>query len=644
MKLTLKILIFSASVIFPQYAGYHLNSHSISGELIKAAGVVHLADVIKLNPRWHSYSIDGYNSYISANNLSPYQRQNFTVLVDNQKVYLNHLGYSNIDLLPFSADQIDSVVFVNSPIVLNGEFSSNGLIHIILKKPVEGLSISAVQNIGNETGDPGPYAFTPYKTPNVDKLSYNAGLNLTTTGDGWWFSSDFKYRETYVTNKKIFMRIKNLSPNEKAQLLGASFRLSTNIFNGNHSFFFGYSQHDDFFFFRPYGNELPVQRIFKHIGIDGNFDINQEITVRYELTEGLNDFIERSNKINLNFDLKSYSLSGKLEGIFKRGHFKALVGISLLKHDGYRSGYNNDIKFRFMNLYSILNYRLNKNYYQTIGYYGVKNREKLVHKGFFNNSWQIDNQNSIAFDLSFSQSHFNENINYWVWTQSGADILFPDLLDYEFTLNKSAFSAFAIDLSYIFSYQKYKVVFGSNYRFFKDYYLETPIYTYNNNNETYSSLFALSENERLNTAGLYTEFSHALSRIFSYELIYNFIKTLNGTNNFKEKWKEFPGHKINFRININTSQNFGIWTNFRYQSSTQWLEYKYIEAQSYGKYKNKIDADFFIDLSFQKWLWERRIWLNLLFMNILGRQEYSHPLGAYSDFRMLLQINLYLNL
>jgi len=187
MRIIFTILLLS-SLHFAQIETENFQSvkQAVSSDEIKSMGIINLSDLFTLADKWNSYSVDGFNQYLSSNNLSTYQRQNFILMIDNQKTDLNSFDVQNINLLPVSVYDIDYVEFINLPMIYEGEFTSSGLIHIHTKKPEEKLTAHANFSLGNETGDPGPYKFTTLQTPNIDKLNYNLGVTVNYGSQNWF--------------------------------------------------------------------------------------------------------------------------------------------------------------------------------------------------------------------------------------------------------------------------------------------------------------------------------------------------------------------------------------------------------------------------------------------------------------------------
>ncbi|MCK5087205.1 MAG: hypothetical protein KAQ90_06780, partial [Melioribacteraceae bacterium] len=80
---------------------------------LKSAGIINISDILTLVNDWQLSSIDGYSYAVSPNNLSPYQTQNLIVTVDGQRYDLNNQDFINLNLIPLSIDQIDSVIIIS---------------------------------------------------------------------------------------------------------------------------------------------------------------------------------------------------------------------------------------------------------------------------------------------------------------------------------------------------------------------------------------------------------------------------------------------------------------------------------------------------------------------------------------------------
>ena len=122
---------------------FDLNREVITSEELKSAGILNLTDIYRLSVRWDRTSIDGYNFRGVAGAQSVYQKQNFLVLINDQRTDIDYLDEQNVNLLPFTIDNIDSVIIFYSPELYKGEYTNDGIINFMLKKP-NGFSINTL--------------------------------------------------------------------------------------------------------------------------------------------------------------------------------------------------------------------------------------------------------------------------------------------------------------------------------------------------------------------------------------------------------------------------------------------------------------------------------------------------------------------
>jgi hypothetical protein len=81
----------------------------------------------------------------------------------------------------------------------------------------------------------------------------------------------------------------------------------------------------------------------------------------------------------------------------------------------------------------------------------------------------------------------------------------------------------------------------------------------------------------------------------------------------------------------------------KYTSSVFWYDYRDIEKQSNGDYSAQLSDNFQIDLVFNKWFWNRKIKVDLVFRNLFNRQHITYPIGASLDLRFYVRAEMFFN-
>ncbi|MCF6269975.1 MAG: hypothetical protein L3J41_09700 [Melioribacteraceae bacterium] len=630
----ISILLIISSQLFSQniYTNSDISKTIITNNDLKNSGVINISDVFNLLNNWNNSTINGYSFAVSPNNLSLYQNQNVLILIDGQKVDLGEQDFINLNLIPLTIDQIDTVEIISFPQLNNGEYAQNGVINFITKKPTKGLSFNLFNSVGNEVGDPGPYVFTQERSPNVDKLGYLLSFNLNTSGENWYLRSFIKTEENYLTDPAIIDRINSISSDNKSRMLAASVILNFNALSGNHNFLFGYTENDDFVFYRQIGGEAPTNNILKHIGINGTFNLSQNIDLNYFVKNSNNEIKNRTSAIYSEFFESTELFLSRLESKYKNKNISLLFGLSYENQEISLLGNNNE--FNMITLYTSLNYFFSQRFNYAIDFSTTKQNGETLFNGTLKNFWRITTNNNLTFAFSYSQNLFINNTyslfpdNYRAFMDStisdAKSNLFSSVLLYSYNLNK-----------------RLKINLSGDYRHFFNYTLEDYNYQFYTLDRNIESNYNLKNNEFLKVASGSVEIEHIISEVVKHNLYYSYQTNFEGSSLFSELWKSLPTHKFVYSINFNFNNSFGIWAKYYYQSETSWSQYRYLDFQSTNESSSKSKAYSTIDLSAQKWFWQKRVWLNLVFKDILNNRKYFHPIGAGFDMRFYLQFHLY---
>ena len=636
------LIIFTATVISAQELRLS-QKETFTAEDVRNSGIISLNDIFELSDRWITSGINGYNLRAVGNMMSLFARQNYLVLVDGQKMQLNFLDEQNIDLLPFTADQIDTITFVNVPGNYRGYFAKAGLIDIKLKSPKQGFSIDAMQSVGNRIGDPGPYAYTRYRTPNVDKLGYNTGVNIKTSGRNWNLLVNLKYSENFVTEGAISERIEHLSDRQKAYLLGAGTELNYSLLGGKHKVLFAFAQDEDFFFYPLYGNEIPSGRILRHLGLSGRIPLTSSLDLIYNITREVNELARLENSRDLNFDLSVNSTTINLGSVYAGNRLNGYIGIDYTKHDANRSGLGNDEQINFNRLNVNADYKLSERVQLSAGLELLKNNNTIYPGYYFASNYLLSPEDEIDFHVSLSKTGVIEDLNYFTWTKSGIPLLTGTNIDNESNFEFGTRELFTADFSYSrLIKREIAITVTALYRHFNNFYLENHFYNLDESATRFIPELELSSGEFIKVAGGYGKIEFRFTPQLNNSLSYLYQQPLESSTNFNDEWNKFPGHVLTYRLDYKPVRSFGIRAKLNYISETSWREFEYIKEQSHGKYDNELNSKLLFDLSLQKSLWQERLWINLLFKNILNSKDIRNPAGINNGLRFYLTAHVQL--
>ncbi|MFN2566024.1 MAG: hypothetical protein ABR499_13590 [Gemmatimonadaceae bacterium] len=177
---------------------------------IEAAGWFNLGEMLTGATGWHRSTLDAVSFFATADGMPPGAvapgEPEYLVVVDGQRIAVDVLGAKLLELLPISPAQIESVTVTRVPRLAAGTIASRGVVEFHTRRGHPGPAIAGAWHSGNVIGDPGPYAFTPLTTENVDRLGpYNytvAGVGAA----GWDVAAGARQGSSHTTHPGIRRR------------------------------------------------------------------------------------------------------------------------------------------------------------------------------------------------------------------------------------------------------------------------------------------------------------------------------------------------------------------------------------------------------------------------------------------------------
>ena len=638
----------------------------LTNGMIENSGLFRIGDILQLSTKIRVSSIDGFSWFSNINGLSSFQRQNWVILLDGQRLGINTFDIVNINMLPINITQIDSVEIFTTPQLYQGIFTDYGLIHIHTKNISKGKSLVLFQSAGNETGDPGPYRNTTFNSPNVERIGSGSAMILNLNNNSRSISLGTNYKGHGIQDWAIQKRINSIYGNENiydgsdhwiipeinryASIENTStfLKLKTKTFRGEHDFFTSYSHSYKYFYFlKPISREIPVDYVIKHIGIINNFGISKMLNIIYRLHYTNNQLNKYPNELDFDFDWESTNLHANLENQFSISSYSVKLGIGfdryILKTDYELSKSFYDI----YNYYGAFNYRLTENIIQNIDVMVLLSNGKHALKGASITKWYINPKQTLNLIMSNIQRLVEEDNSLWYWSQLGYDLINTDFtINGDFNKSKT----FTIDLIWSNKINDRLTIEISNYyRSFDDIYLEQQYYSFNSEDGSFtSSPLIIHTNQAGGIIGANLAIkSNIKSKIYQY-FYYDYQSELYSKEVFKDVMKTIPKHSLNYQLIFSPVKNFSIWTKIGYLSSSEWENYKNISGESYltinqdtFKYSNTVESSNVIDIGIQKWLLKRKINTNLFLRNVFNQKKRYHPIGASFDLTLYFHITYY---
>src|SRR3954469_9758440 len=127
----------------------------------------------------------------------------WTVRLDGQMIPAAIGGTWILDAIPVAMTQIDSIVVMTGPRIVDGRATFLGSIELFTRRPIHGVSAIADYQHGDETGDPGPYRYTTRRNQNVEKLGPFTSGAAALAKSTWSIDVAARYASLNITDTNI---------------------------------------------------------------------------------------------------------------------------------------------------------------------------------------------------------------------------------------------------------------------------------------------------------------------------------------------------------------------------------------------------------------------------------------------------------
>jgi hypothetical protein len=657
----------------------------ITAEEIQSAGLTRLGDILLLADAWTVGTRDGFDWRASPNGLSTSQQQGWLVMVDGQFMDIRLYDSTNLNLLPVPLAVVDSVEVINLPLLYKGVFTGRGMIHVHTRRPAPGPAFLGEIVAGNETGDPGPYAYTGLSTPNVDAIGPDVALAIgynrsdayvqATASTGVHFFRDPAMLER---NSAILGPPSNLfPPNSPPQnitppgrpaphsVLGrlgfddvtpgmrkmsATFKAGFEGLAGRHESSAGITETERYFLYiKPLGREIPVNTRFVQAGLRGDFIYSSGATISYRLNYSSHQLNKYPNALDFDPNWDSRVVSSNVEGR-QGGDSLSLTGGIGWDRQAPRSRYIvNDRHVNIVRLYTRLMFKPSPKTCQVFGLMAISCEGRTAIKSFLTTAWDLYPDHSLQLHLSFSERLPEEDQGVRYWTQPG--IVAPGDLDrvYVTTFHRSKNSQLTADLNWRATPQpSITITSTAAVRFFDDLHLESQAFMFDSTDCAFSSPVFGRGLQAGTVARAQVTAQHQISTELSHRLSYSYQTDIGGDWLFRQAWHTVPEHRASYRIAYRSTRNVDLWGMLSYLSSSSWIDYTLIDGESCESagtrtvYRSTVDSSLKLDLQVQKWFWQRRLRGELLCWNVWNDQVRYHPVGASFDLSFYVGLSLQL--
>jgi hypothetical protein len=641
--LLIKIFLFSISSILAQNDSlYIIDKQIITSEDIEKSGVTRISDIFSLVNNYNYSTINGYDHSISISGLDSYQHQLWKILLDGQRMDYTIFEDGNINNIPITLSNIDYIEVHTVPQIIEGEFISSGLMHIHSIIPEDGITVKGKIQVGSETGDPGPYRYTGDNTPNVDNQGTNYSVSLGFKKDFFYSILSYKRNAESLTSPAYRERIQSIAPNigdiPRLELSAPSLQAGYITPDTKNEVYITKSEIKDYYFFRPFGREIPLKNKYLHIGATGEFQFQDNYDLSYKIIYSKNNITKVDNVFDFDFDWGYENIYGNVQSNILLKDITLSVGVGINKYNAENESLTINNSFFLGKIYSLISFNYNEFINQNVGLFLTGNNDKTAYKVYLANEVKINNHNNILIFISYAKSLLEESKNFWYWVDRGYDILDKNNIDYSIQGNLEGGKKLTFDIIYNSEINRNFILkLNGFYRKLKDVYVEQRDYVYDFTDGSFHSPTEIYTKQNGNTIGGGISIKHNISSKARHTIFYNFTTSISSDALFNAVWQSIPESRLSYNIIYTPFESFSLFGYLNYTTATKWIDYKNIDESSGGLYSSKLNSLFTVKVALLKYFWERRFSINLILTNILDRRNQTHPAGRKSKFAFFLK-------
>ena len=619
----------------------------ITADDIAQAGLGRLSDVFTLLDDWSATSTDGYTWEASANGLAPTQEPAWLLLVDGNPVDLRVLDAQNINTLPLSLAEISYIEVYNTPTFIAGLFAQAGVVHLHTGTPQSGVSVRADFAAGNETGDPGPFRYTGFATPNIDRIGPTLQGSASVAGEGWHLRVHGKADEHHATDERIRPRVLTLYQGEKDPrlILGtAGVDLSTAGRRGRHTVFAGFARYQDLPFFEPLGLETPTDHRFYHGGLQGDFDPGKPSGISYRLSYTRSQLEPRNNQGGIDLDWQQNTLRGHYEVRAATGQVRGGLGLSADYHESAAATDLDDETLLIPRAYGRFGIRPDERTDATGTAYLTRVAGQIGYGALATVRLAPSPRTTLMLTGSFARQPFQEKNSLWYWIGEGYTFRAYRNANISIPTSYRASTTYTVDLAWrIRPAEHVGLTLFGGYRRFDDQTLAAYTFRY----DSLSTGFMTDTEVRNTVFGRVTKVGAEVETrpipSLRLRLHYAYLRYPTQDDAFFQAWRSQPWHRASATVRFVPNPRFSLYGRLAYQSETQWVAFQQAARNAGDRYEADLPSYFLLDLAAQKRFWRDHLQLSVSLRNFLNEAHRAHPAGAVTNSAFHARLQLYFN-
>lgn len=604
--------------------------------------------------QWNISSPDFF-TYWLENGLYGYFGPQPQILIDGLPVNANFFGWQNLNMLPIYLPSTEAALTKPDPGYAYSMFHSTGYINFSSSKPDTGWAVSSSLFWGNETGDPGPWIYDSSRvTPNVDRWGPDAGGTISYNGNNWFAKGVAIVRKHQQTDPISHRRLHNtvrsfgatrfypIQTTSASGLLESGYRSGKWQIRGRGIL----ASDENYLFLQAFGREVPVRTEYSQFAITSAYSPgNWRFNMRFIHDEKKLRRRNEEHDYIFNWSEKDNGLS--VEASYKNEIWDVNGGLTLKDKRVTAPGIaqqNHNLQSFFTVIRLATGSRSQLLVSSNIDLYDKKTAEaaKVSYGLQLIKNWRIQSTAHFSEVLPILQQSFG----YWIgrgynfFEELGISISRPlnitnnRLAGFTIQNNIQLTRSLSLDIS-----QEFRHHFELNIPW------QTVIYSDRFDSQPGTFEITQESGSRFLFGAALT---HSARNKFYQKLSIHFQESLDGSQRYTDYFRQISSEKLVYELNISPVRNLELSLQGIYQSSSVWNEFDALDGEQYrdvnnlfpvftGTFASTVPAHFNIDAGAKKWLWERRLSLQLSVKNLLNDEIRMHPMGAGRSFTFNLK-------
>ena len=613
-------------------------SQVITGETLRRAGATRLSDVLSIADRWDVQTVDGGTWSASPLGGSPFLPARWIVLVNGQRMDDDLFGVSSLDRLGVPLEQVSSVELIEVPRLVAGGITTDGVIRITTADPPDGPTAGGWFVTGSEIGDPGPFAFTPEATANVDRLGHRASAEMGYGAAGWFATAAVDWATMVPTDPAIVNRyVATLGSMPRLRSTAPSLRVGAKLGGGRHEAVLRHSQMDGALGLSPFGTEIATDERFTFGGLTGDVPLSEVRRLEYDVSHSRNLARLAPGRPGPPLDWEAATSEVRVE-VVGPGSTLETVGLRLRRRAVTTPGDVDDPVIALATGYAGL--RLGRDPRAPVAGGTITFGEGDVGlAALLSKRWTVGRRGVVDGAMSYERVSRGEDNTIWAWTDRGYDLLQESGVDFEVAGDPRSPGRLGADLS-VSSGPLGGLTLSARalFRHSRGLSLERRDLHFVSAISSFEGPAAIVHDVGGEVAGGGIELASHLARGLAMRASWWVRGAVGGDDVFRDAWAAVPGHGARVTMEYVPVEGLDLWMMGAYRGAARLREFTVVEEESAGRYRARVDDAFTVDVAVQKRLWDGRLRAHFGVRNLLGADLLYHPAGATFGPTAIVQV------